>query len=156
MALKEKLEKLKKLSEQNKETDWTTYREEWRNSITKLQILITDKWFADYEENGLMSFSLTPVSRIEPFIGEYLTTILEITLRNNKSLVFEPVSGVTAEYDGKLEFYMRGNLYNKAIILRKIIDKEKDEWLIATSYDAGEPYGLDKQSLEKFIDEWLQ
>ena len=156
MALKEKLEKLKKLSEQNKEPDWTDYKEVWKNAVSELQNTITYKWFHDYEENGLMTFAIVPVKRIEPFIGEYLTTILEITLAENKFLVLEPISGVTTEYDGKLEFYMRGNVYKKVSILRKIIDEKTHEWIIAKSYDAKEHYKLDKQQLEKLIEEWLQ
>ena len=156
MTLKEKLEKLKKLSEQNKEPDWTSYKEVWKNAISELHNTITYKWFQDYEENGLMTFSIVPVKRIEPYIGEYLTAILEITLSENKFLVLEPISGVTIEYDGKLEFYMRGNVYKKVSILRRIIDKKNHEWIIAKSYDAKDHYKLDKQQLEKLIEEWLQ
>jgi hypothetical protein len=68
----------------------------------------------------------------------------------------EPVSGVTTEYDGKLEFYMRGNIYKKVSILRKIIDDKNHEWIIAKSFDAKEHYKLDKQQFEKIIEEWLQ
>jgi hypothetical protein len=156
MALKEKLEKLKKLSEQNQEPDWAAYKEVWKNAISELQNTITYKWFHDYEENGLMTFSIVPVKRIEPYIGEYLTTILEITLSENKFLVLEPVSGVTTEYDGKLEFYMRGNVYKKVSILRRIIDDKNHEWIIAKSFDAKDHYKLDKQQIEKLIEEWLQ
>jgi len=156
MALKQKLEKLKKLSEENKQPDWDAYKDLWKNSITDLQNTIVYKWFQDYEESGLMTFSIIPVKRIEPYIGEYLTTTLEITLTNNKFLVLEPVSGVTSEYDGKLEFYMSGNVYKRVSILRKIIDNKKHEWIIAKSYDPKDHYKLDKEQLEKIIDEWLQ
>lgn len=156
MALKEKLEKLKKLSEQNKEPDLTAYKEVWKNAVSELQKTITNKWFQDYEKNGLMTFSIVPVKRIEPYIGEYLTTVLEITLSGNKFLVLEPVSGVTTEYDGKLEFYMRGNVYKKVSILRRVLDDKNHEWIIAKSYDTKDHYKLDKQQLEKLIEEWLQ
>lgn len=156
MALKEKLEKLKKLNEQNKEPDWAAYKEDWKKAVTELENTITFKWFNDYEENGLMTFAVVPIKRIEPFIGEYQTTILEITLSENKFLVLEPVSAVTTEYDGKLEFYMRGNIYKKVSILRRIIDDQKHEWIIATSYDAIGHKLLDKFQLEKLIEEWLQ
>lgn len=156
MALKEKLEKLKKLSDQNEAPDWAAYKEVWKKAVTELQDTIIYKWFADYEANGLMTFAIVPVKRIEPYIGEYLTTILEITLSENKFLVLEPISGVTTEYDGKLEFYMRGNIYKKVSILRSIIDENKHEWIIAKSFDAKDRYKLDKQQLEKLIEEWLQ
>lgn len=156
MALKQKLEKLKKLSEENNQPDWDAYKEQWKKSISDLQNTIVYKWFHDYEESGLMRFSIVPVKRIEPYIGEYLTTSLEITLTNNKFLILEPVSGVTTEYDGKLDFYMSGNVYKRVSILRKIIDNQKHDWIIAKSYDPKDHYKLDKEQLEKIIDEWLQ
>lgn len=156
MDLKEKLEKLKKLSEQNKEPDWEVYKEVWKNAVSDLQNTIMYRWFHEYEENGLMTFAIVPIKRIEPYIGEYLTSILEITLSENKFLALEPVSGVTTEYDGKLEFYMRGNVYKKVSILRRIINAKEHEWIIAKSYDPKDHYKLDKLQLEKLIEEWLQ
>lgn len=156
MALKEKLEKLKRLNEQNTEPDWIAYKEVWKKAVSELQYTISYKWFQDYVENGLMAFATIPVKRIEPYIGEYLTSILEIALSENKFLVLEPISGVTAAYDGKLEFYMRGNVYKKVSILRRIIDEKNHEWIIAKSFDVKDHYKLDKQQLEKLIEEWLQ
>ena len=156
MALKDKLEKLKKLNDQKKEPDWETYKEIWRLAVSEIQHTVMDKWFGDYQENGLMAFSIVPTKRIEPYIGEYLTTILEITLAENKFLVLEPISGVTTEYDGKLEFYMRGNVYKKVSILRNIINEKQHEWIIAKSYDPKDHFKLDKAQLEKLIEEWLQ
>ncbi|MDY0077397.1 MAG: hypothetical protein RBR87_08990 [Bacteroidales bacterium] len=156
MALKEKLQKLKTLSEQKTQTEWTAYREAWKNAILDLQHTISNKWFNDYAENGLMSFATLPVKRVEPYIGEYMTSILEITLSENKFLALEPISAVTAAYDGKLEFYMLGNIHKKVSILRRIIDEKKHEWVIAKSHDINDHQKLDKQQLEKIIDEWLQ
>jgi hypothetical protein len=51
---------------------------------------------------------------------------------------------------------MRGNINKKVSILRKIIDEKTHEWIIAKSYDAKDHYKLDKQQLEKLIEEWLQ
>lgn len=121
-----------------------------------MQNTIHHDWFQEYEKNGLMSFSIVPIKRIEPYIGEYLTTTLEITLTNNKFLILEPVSGVTAEYDGKLDFYMSGNIYKRVSILRKIIDNQQQEWYIGKSFDPKEHHKLDKEQLEKIIDEWIQ
>jgi hypothetical protein len=156
MALKEKLEKLKKISEVNKEPDWVLYKEAWEKAVTELQKTIYLDWFIDFSEKGLMNFELIPVKRFEPYIGEYSTFILEITISENKFLVLEPVSAVTSEYDGKLEFYMRGNLSKKINILRKIIDKDKFEWLIVNSFDSKEHIKLTKLQLENIIEGWLQ
>lgn len=156
MALKQKLEKLKILAEDNKQPDWEAYKEVWKKSISELQNTIQHEWFNEYEEKELMTFSIIPVKRIEPYIGEYSTTNLEITLANNKFIVLEPVSGVTTEYDGKLDFYMSGNVYKKVSILRKINNLKKTEWIIAKSYDKKDHYKLTKLELEKIIEEWLQ
>jgi len=156
MSLKEKLEKLKRLNEENQESDWITYKEVWKKAVSELEGLIMYKWFNDYQENGLMTFATIPVTRVEPYIGEYITTKLEITLPPNKYLVLEPVSAVTAEYDGKLEFYMLGNIYKKATIIRKIVGNNQHEWLIAKSHDPKDHHKLTKSELEKLIDEWLQ
>ena len=156
MALKEKLEKLKRLNDENSEPDWANYREIWKKAILDLQHNIMDKWFVDYQEKGLMNFDLINTKRIEPYIGEYWTSILEITLVENKYLVLEPIAAVTAEYDGKLEFYMRGNISKKVSILRKIINGKNPEWIIAKSYESKDHYKLNKEQLEKLIEEWLQ
>lgn len=156
MSLKEQLEKLKRLNAQNKEADWEIYKAAWKKAVAELQHTVMDKWFEEYQENGLMTFAIVPTKRIEPYIGEYLTTILEITLAENKFLVLEPISGVTTEYDGKLEFYMRGNINKKVSILRKIINEQHYEWIIAKGYDTKDHFKLDKTQLEKLIEEWLQ
>lgn len=156
MTLKEKLAKLKKQQEERTAPDWENYKKVWIDSVKDLQNTIMYKWFQDFDNEGLMEFSIIPTKRIDPYIGEYLTTILEITLTNNKYLVLEPITAITADYDGKVEFYMRGNVSKKASILRKIIDDKKHEWIIAMSYDLQEYYKLDKEQLEKIIDRWLQ
>ena len=156
MTLKEKLEKLKKQQLQKTAPDWENYKKVWIDSVKDLQNMIMYKWFENYDKEGLMEFSIIPTKRIDPYIGEYLTTILEITLTNNKYLVLEPITAITADYDGKVEFYMRGNVYKKVSILRKIIDDKKHEWIIAKSYDLKDNYRLDKGQLEKLIEQWVQ
>lgn len=156
MALKEKLEKLKKLNDIKREPDWIVYKDAWQKAVLELQRTISFDWFHDFAEKGLMNFELIPVKRFEPYIGEYNTSILEITLSENKFIVLEPVSAVTSEYDGKLEFYMRGNLNKKVNILRKIIDEEKFEWLIVRSFDSKDHVVLTKEKMENIIEEWLQ
>jgi len=156
MSLKEKLEKLKKSQDEMTASDWENYKENWKRAITDLQNTIMYRWLDDYQVNKLMEFSLIPTMRIDPYIGEYLTSILEITLTGNKFIVLEPVTGITAEYDGKLEFYMRGNVNKKANILRKVINENTNEWVVAKSYDAQENQLFNKLQLEQLIDQWLQ
>lgn len=156
MTLVEKLERLKHLQEQKTAPDWELYKETWKAAIIQLQQTIINKWFNGYEEKNLMEFTLIPTKRIDPYIGEYLTTVLEITLTSNKYIILQPITAITAEYDGKLEFYMMGNVGNKATILRKIKDDNTYEWMIATPSHPKEHHKLNKDILEKLIDQWLQ
>lgn len=156
MTLKEKLVKLKKQQEERTSPDWEKYKKTWTESIKDLQNKIMYTWFEDYSNEGLMEFSIIPTKRIDPYIGEYLTSILEITLTNNKYLVVEPITAITADFDGKVEFYMRGSVDKKVTILRKIIDEKKHDWIIAASNNPNDLNKLDKEQLEKIINQWLQ
>jgi hypothetical protein len=156
MSLKEKLEKLKKAEDQMSADDWEDYKLAWQDAIKDLYNNIMYRWLNEYAEDKLIEFSEVPVIRVDPYIGEYLTAILEITLTNNKFIVLEPISGVTADYDGKLEFYMRGNINEKVNILRKIVSGTKYEWIVGQSVNIKEHYKLDKTQLENIIEKWLQ
>jgi len=156
MALKQKLERLKFLNDTYKEAEWMVYRDTWKTDVSKLQHTIMDKWLEEYAQNGLMIFNLINTKRVEPYIGEYVTTILEITLAENKFIMLEPISAVTSDYDGKLELYMLGNIENKVSIVRRIINKEEHEWIVAKSYNQEDQAKFDKAQLEKLIEEWLQ
>lgn len=155
MTLEQKLSKLKEQNESKKEPDWEAYKQLWIASVKDIENTIVYKWFNDFEAKGLMNFSFIPAKRIEPYIGEYLTTCLEITFANNKSIVLEPIAATTSDYDGKLEFYMRGNVYKKVSILRKLLPDDKFEWYVAKSYDSKDHIKLDKGQIEKLIEEWL-
>jgi hypothetical protein len=155
MTLAQKLTRLKKFNEDKKEPDWEAYKELWIASVQEIQNTIVHKWFHDYEKNGLMSFALIPTKRNEPYIGEYLTTVMEITFPDNKSIILVPVAAVTSEYDGKLEFYMRGDIGDKVNILRKLLPDNKYEWYIGKSYDVKDHVKLSKSHIERLIEEWL-
>ena len=155
MTLEEKLKRLKQIEQENTEPDWAKYKEDWVKAVKELQDTIMYKWFHNYDKNKLMEFAVIPVKRIEPHIGEYMTTSLEITLANNKTLLLEPIAGITTEYSGKLEFSMLGNAYKNVSILRHLLDNNQHEWILATSYDSKDHRILTKAELEKFIDTWL-
>ena len=153
MALKEKLEKLK--NNTKPENNWENYKIEWQNAISTLINTIIYKWFDEYDKNGLMNFEIIPVKRFEPFIGEYSTTNLEITLSESKYLVIEPIAALTSEYDGKLEFYMRGKIDKKVSIFRKLHNDKSYEWYLAKSINKEDHFELNKDIVEKIIEEWL-
>ncbi len=156
MSLEEKLRSLKKYQDEEKTTDWNSYKEEWKKAITDIQNRIMYDWFAKYDEQQLMQFSIFPVKRIEPFLGEYLTNSLEIALVNNKTFLLEPINGLTSDYNGKLEFNLLGNVYKRVSILREIApDNKSYRWLIAKSFNKDEYIELNKTELEKLMEEWL-
>lgn len=154
-TLTEKLKSLKSFS-QKIEQDWDTYKEGWLGSIKDLHATIMYKWFGDYEADGLMNFSTIPVKKVDPYINEYLTMVLEIVFPNNRTIILEPVSAVTSEYNGRLDFYMRGNVEKKVYILRTLLPENKTEWVLARSSSSKDHFPLTKSSLESIISEWLQ
>ena len=143
----------KKLNEQQLE-NWDEYKINWQNSVKDLFNTICYKWFSEYENDLVMKFSLIPVSRQEEKLGSYLTMILEIQLVNEQVLVFEPIAGVTSEYFGRIDFYIRGNMYKTATIYRKKVDNQL-YWFIGLSYAPGDQYPLSKTILESLISKWL-
>ncbi len=153
-VLTKKLEGLKDFS--LKKDEWEEYKTNWVKSITDLQATIMYKWLATYEEAGLMSISTLPISRIDPYIGEYITMLLELSFPNQRSMVLEPISAVTSEYNGRLDFYLRGNINKKVGILRILLEGSKISWLIARSNNPKDHFPLTQVSLESIINEWLQ
>ncbi|MCB9232585.1 MAG: hypothetical protein H6581_13020 [Bacteroidia bacterium] len=156
MTLKEKLERLQKLEKEKTEKDWVLYKEGWRESVSVLQTRIWHEWLREYEDRGLMEFASIPVKRIDSYFGEYSTFILEITLSGNKYLVLDPISSVTADSDGRMDFYLRGSMDKKVTFLRMIHENGKEEWVVAPSTNPDERYALNKAVIEKIIDQWLQ
>lgn len=155
-VLLEQLKKIKNQTREDKKIDWPTYREQWKASVSELQHVIMEKWFKDLENKNLMTFSIIPVKRIEPNIGEYLTTVLEIELSDSKYIVLEPIGAITSEYNGRLDLYMRGNVYKKVGIYRKILEDGNNSWVFAKNYNITEHVILTKEILEGLISDWLK
>ena len=155
MTLEEKLRRLKQQAEEKSETNWASYKKAWQDDISKLQNTIVHKWFQHFEEEKLMVLEFVPTKRIEPYIGEYMTMILEINFPNGKSIILDPIAGITSEYSGKLELYLRVNVFKKVSILRKEIPEKDPEWIVAKSFDPADHFRLDKSQLEKIINEWI-
>lgn len=155
-ALIENLKIFKEMKEKKNEVDWEKYKKQWTNAISSFQKTIMFKWFSNYEETGLMSFAIIPIKRIEPFLNEYLTTMLEITLANNVIIVFEPLAGVTSSYNGEISFYQRGNVSKKYSIFRDISGSNRNNWILAKSQILSEHILVNKVLIESIIFKWLQ
>lgn len=155
MNLEERLKKLNEINKVTDKPDWVKYKEKWISDVQILENTIVFKWFNDYEEKKLMEFSLIPVQRYETQLDNYTIMLLEINLSNNKFLALEPIAAITSEFEGMLEFYMRGNVYKKINILRKTNEDKPSEWYISKKSDSLEYDKLNKVGLEKIIEEWL-
>ncbi len=71
MALKEKLEKLKRLNDENSFPDWFNFKEVGEVTVLDLKQTIIEGWFIDYQEKRLRNFDLIPTIQIVPCIWEY-------------------------------------------------------------------------------------
>jgi hypothetical protein len=151
-----RLQRLKDLMESKIEIDWSDYKNQWIKSTNSLFALIMYKWLSEADESGLVKFSIIPVSRYENNLGEYVSSCLEINLVNGRAIMLEPVAGISSNYDGKLDFYLIGNVYKKVSIYRKLIENGIDSWVLALSYDQKDHFPLTQQSFLKQIDQWLQ
>lgn len=135
--------------------NWGEFEKQWVEAIKALFGEIMYKWLSDYEELGLASFSILPVRREEPNIGKYFTAVLEIALSTGHTIIIEPIAAITSEYDGRLDFYMLGDIESRVFILRKIVNNE-NKWVLAKSNEPKTYHPLTKELLLKQIAEWLQ
>jgi hypothetical protein len=155
MTLAEKLERLQSFEQQGDDF-WEEYKKQWIWDVNDLFQLITEKWFRAYEANGQMAFDLPQTSIVDPYMGEYLISFLEITLPDQKSFVIAPVTAITTEYNGKLEFYLRGNIWKKVNILRELDDKNKlKQWVVAKSHDTKDHETFTQTLFEKIMESWI-
>lgn len=156
MTLKEKLKTYKQFVETHeKQNDWDSYREKWVADVESLFNLIRQNWLSDFIKNGLATADLIPVKRYEQHLGDYKTNTLEVSFVNNKTIVFEPISSVVLNAEGKIDLYLRGDRMNMIHIFRKI-KGSKTTWQILDSRSAAKPGELTKVSIEKLLDKWLQ
>ena len=156
MTLKEKLKTYKQFVETHeKQNDWDSYRDKWVADVESLFNLIRQNWLSDFIKNGLATADLIPVKRYEQHLGDYKTNTLEVSFVNNKTIVFEPISSVVLNAEGKIDLYLRGDRMNMIHIFRKI-KGSKTTWQILDSRSAAKPGELTKVSIEKLLDKWLQ
>ena len=151
MTLKEKLE-LSKI--EIGQTDIKSQLKILLNSIYELQHTISDKWLNELKKKKLMKFGFVTVKRQNALIGKYKTTILEITLINNKLIALIPVFSNT-DLNFRIEFYLNNNPIDKFIIIRKHVNENEFEWVFYKSLNPENIYPFTKTELEKIIQNWL-
>lgn len=151
------IDKLKRLKEFEEKRDWSWYKEHWVISIEELYDKITTEWLKSYIDEGLVYFERIAVLHSDPFIGEYSTHILDLHFVANRTIRLVPVTGVTTEYDGKLDFYMLGEITDRIGIVRecKWNGKETTEWKIVLSHLKTDVKPFNKHQFEKAIEKWL-
>ncbi len=154
--LKSRLKKIEEILNEAPKKNWEEYKTRWIEDSKKLIGQIMFKWLQEYEESGLVKLSQLNAKRYETNLGEYLVPYLEIGFQTGSTIVVEPVAGVTSDYNGRLDFYMIGNVYKKVSILRKIMDDNSTSWILAKNYDPQTHFPLGEQLFIKQINEWLQ
>ncbi|RYE50642.1 MAG: hypothetical protein EOP48_19425 [Sphingobacteriales bacterium] len=154
-AISNKLERYQKAQLVRDEIDWEKYSKKWVEDINSLYALIMYNWLNQYSEKKLIEFSVLPVMRDDPYAGKYITAILEIAFINRQTMILEPVSSVTSEYDGNLDLYMRGFVYRKANLLRKLDENGGHHWVLAFSSHQKDHYPLNRNQFEGVLNQWL-
>ena len=156
MTLKEQLERLKTRNDEFSEFDWDNYKKNWIKDVKELEETFMSKWFSDLVANGLANFDLVNEKRYDFQVGEYTIPKLEMTLVNEKYLVLDPISSITTEFDGRVDFYMLGN-YDKKVSIIRSIKKGSTQWLIGNANLHNPRYSqLTKAKIESFIEKWLK
>lgn len=153
------LNRLKKISitkTQKNETEVSEYKQRWVSDINKLLNQITNKWLERYSENEVAEFSFLPVKRDDSYVGEYLTMILEMEFGGFQYIVLEPVSAYTSEFNGRLDLYKRGDIYNKYPVFRKLVSDTEVQWVIALTTNPRDHKLFSQQELESLISKWIQ
>jgi len=124
------------------------------NSINELQHTISDKWLYEFKKKKLMKFGFIAEKRQNALIGKYKTTILEITLINNKLIVLNPKFSNT-DLNFRIELYLNNNPIDKLNIVNKQINGNENEWVFYKSLNPENFYPFTKTELEKIIQNWL-
>ncbi|MBS1636475.1 MAG: hypothetical protein JST26_11220 [Bacteroidetes bacterium] len=154
--LKERLKKIEEILNEAPKRNWPEYKNKWVEDVKNIINTVMYKWLNDYEREGFLKFSLLTAKRFETNLGEYLIPVLEISFKNGSTVVLDPIAGVTSDYNGRIDFYLMGNVYKKVSILRKIMETGETVWIYAKNYDTRTHFPLGEQLFIKQINEWLQ
>lgn len=164
MSLIDRLTKLQINTQKFENIDREEYKTKWKYDLDELNQVIAHKWLKEYENRGLLKTTFLFVIKLDYFIGEYVSTVLDIELPNKYFVALEPVASISENHDGHIMLYLRGDRSKKVDIYR--ILKSKKNKSDDLDYVRWETKGINKidtkvvefnkKELENIIESWLQ
>lgn len=151
MSLKEKLKKLQE-TKSEKKINWEEIKKEWINSVNKLYSDIRN-WFSELESEGLLKILTSSITIFEEEIGTYSIDKMEIAV-GNKDIILEPVGTNIIGADGRIDFYLNGEISNREMMVL-IRENNVDNWYIINKINRNEKNLLTREFIERKLEEWL-
>src|SRR5712692_6257722 len=132
MALSETLRQLHERHQHQEEVTKNSvkWREEWKSAVAGLLETVR-AYLAEYEEQGLLSFSEKSVQLSEPPLGSY--EIASLTMfAGNATIIVQPVAFMITGAFGRVDVHLQGRSgdQDRVILLRHRI-KDKFQWYIS-------------------------
>ncbi len=153
-VLSERVNKLKIFWGKQGETFWVKYREEWKASVSNLANIIALKWLSKEEEQLLLSSKIIHVNKTDVYIGEHYNTRLEITFPERDILVLDPVTPITSEYDGRVDFFSLVDSAKRIVFLRQHTENGKFAWAVAPDSNREHDKPLNEISFKSILKQW--
>jgi hypothetical protein len=133
---------------------WDKYKNDWKKAVSELVGMITYKWLENLEQAKEVSIEIIPVRKTDAYFGSYLIEKLAITFKKGALVILEPITALTSEYDGRLDFYTMSGL-QKASILRQLLDEQgRYAWVLAITRNRTEDQPLTELSFLNLIKQW--
>jgi len=112
------------------------------------------KWLSEHSKNNYVTFNSRKVGLSEDNVGDYEIDSLELILVGGQQVVFKPVEMNMLGAIGRVDLYLPGNNFHKAMLLLKGTGDKKPQWELLKSLD-DKPQSFDKQALEALFVEWI-
>jgi hypothetical protein len=152
MSLKDKLEKYKQ-EQKKSDIDWNARKEEWKKQVNELFSKINE-WLHEYVENDYMEKKSGTKKLQEEYIGEYEVPTLTYEIGPH-SLHFDTLGRNVIGGKGRIDVYLKGYKSEKYLLVLLEDDDQNDYWVLVPFSDKTNRTKLDKESLEKLIESWI-
>jgi hypothetical protein len=152
MSLKDKLEKFKE-EKKSSDIDWNQRKLEWKDQIDQLFKTI-EEWFSDYVLDDYMKKELGTKVIKEEYLGDYEVPTLTYEI-GPYSMHFEPMGRNIIGGKGRIDMYLKGYKSSKYLLILAEDDEKSDYWVLVPFNDKTKRIKLEKESLEKLIESWI-
>jgi hypothetical protein len=152
MSLKEKLEKINKVSSLEN-VDIEKVKQEWFDRVNTLYTQTKD-WFKSYITDGLFVIVEKDKKINEEHLGSYTIIQLEYEFGEH-SLVFEPMGRNILGAWGRIDVYLRGSKSDRYMLILLGEKFDSADWILSSFQDKSIRIPLNKENLEKIIENWI-